>query len=76
MICTLEITGAYPSLEVTDVHGLEVANGMSKAKLWHMLSIDKYAYALMHMPSVFSLFFYVLCTLNFITLCEGTVYKK
>ena len=42
VLCELEITGSYPSLVVTDVHGIQVANGLSKAHLWKMLSIDRY----------------------------------
>ena len=41
VLCKVEITGAYSSLVVTDVHGVEVANRLSKEQLWKMLSIDR-----------------------------------
>ena len=40
-LCTLTVSGAYPSLTVVDVQGEDVANLHSKASLWNMLNVDK-----------------------------------
>lgn len=40
-LCTLNVSGAYPTMEVVDIQGVGVANQHSKTELWSMFNIDQ-----------------------------------
>ena len=40
-LCTVSVTGTYPTLSVTDVLGEGVASVLSKSQIWKMLQLSR-----------------------------------
>ena len=57
-LCTVSVTGTYPTLSVTDVHGEGVASLLSKSQIWKMLQLSRCLF----------------CVPDFSCTCMGLVY--